>query len=93
MSYFKILKEETRKRKTQMSSRVQVEGKALEALIAALKGSDKEFQSAARKLIYTVHTRGAGLWAIQNSESPDDDDDFDGDDDDAFAALGMMERQ
>lgn len=68
-----------------MSNRVQVGSKALEALIAALKTSDKEFQSVARRLIYTVHTRGAGLWAIQNIEAPNDaDDDFDGDDDDEY---------
>lgn len=66
-----------------MSNRVQVESKALEALIASLKTSDKEFLKAARKLIYTKHTRGAGLWAIQNSDRQDDDD-FDDDDDDEY---------
>lgn len=69
-----------------MSDRVQVGSKALEALIASLKVSEKEFQKTARKLIYTAHARGAGLWAIQNLDGQDEDgdDDFDDDDDDKY---------
>ena len=61
-------------------SRVQIGSKALEALVASLKTSDREFQKAMRRIIYTQHTQGAGLGAIQQGA----DEDFDDDDDDEY---------